>query len=752
MKIEDLKRIISSFADRSADIEIERGQLLSEIRGEVITADIKNRDGDLSIKEDSQEVPVRNWIRDRLACLPLLAERILDYVPEDKNFIDPYGNFLDRPDISDADNDKEVHSCVNKLSDVLPCEIPDISNVVYLTSDAGEGKTTLINQLARIQALKFKRKESDWLLVPIPLGGRPFLRFDDVVVASLVNKLRFRYFYYDSFIELVKLGMIIPAFDGFEEMFMQNSAGEALTATGELINRLESQGSILIAARKAYFDYKSFKTQAKLYDSIHGSVSFSRLAVKRWGKEQFIEYAKNRKIDDPTNVFEIVAKGLRNEEHPILTRPVLAKQLIDVMKESGDIDSIVSKLGSTVDYFPLFVNAIIEREATQKWIDTSGEPYKPILTVEQHYDLLATLAEEMWLNSTDSIRDNVLDLLIELYSEQIPFNAQTTRQIKERIKQHALLIRPNSEIPMYQFDHEEFFFFFLGILIADKILNHKRNDVKNILRKGILREETFSSIVYRVKRNNNNISETTLFLEDCMKGEGQFSYLRENISNIVIKVINDEAIIDSLKLQEYLFTTNAFLNISINNISFENCYIQTTSLMGTKMDKCQFKKCQFDRLEFENNNSFNDIIFENCDIAIVYDNIMDKGYYDYCSIKKFLESKDIIVKDSCDSIEIIDSQDEDLELTEKALRRFIRSNTPINDRIFLIRLGNKADYFMSTILKDLKKRDILIEVGYIGQGQKRRFKLGVSYSRIEDALSKSKGKYQNFLDYFSSTT
>lgn len=748
MKIEDLKRIISSFADRSADIEIEKGQLLSEIRGEVITAEVKNRNGDLTIKEDVQEIPIRNWIRDRLACLPLLAERILDYIPEDKNFVDPCGSFLDRPDISDNDEDKNIDSCIEKLSETLPTDIPDISNVVYLTSDAGEGKTTLINQLARIQALRFKRKESNWLLVPIPLGGRPFLRFDDVVVASLVNKLRFRYFYYDSFIELVKLGMIIPAFDGFEEMFMQNSAGEALTATGELINRLESQGSILIAARKAYFDYKSFKSQAKLYDSIHGSVSFSRLAIKRWEKEHFIEYATKRNVTNPSEVFDIVAKGLRNKEHPILTRPVLAKQLIDVIKDSGNICTIISQLGSTVNYFPLFVHAIIEREATQKWIDTSGEPYKPILATNQHYDLLATLAEEMWLNSTDSIRDNVLDLLIELYCEQQRFNAQITRQVKERIKQHALIIRPSSENPVYQFDHEEFFFFFLGILIADKILEEKRNDVKNLLRKGLLTEETFSSIVFRIKNSHNNISEITRFLETCMIGEGQFSYTRENVSNIVIKVINGERNIEPLKLHEYMFPTNAFSNINIENILFENCYIQVTSLTGTKIEKCQFIKCQFDRLEIETDNTFNGIVFEDCDIAIVYDKVMDRGYYNLCSINTFLKLKGFDIKDSTKVEHTELDQDEELELTEKALRRFIRSNTPINDRIFLMRLGNKADYFMNNILKDLKRRNILVEVDYIGQGQKRRFKLGVSYSDVEDALSRSEGSYQKFLKYF----
>src|SRR4029077_1840672 len=88
------------------------------------------------------------------------------------------------------------------------------TSVLYLTSDAGEGKTTLINHLALKQAQRYKEKTTDWLLVPIPLGGRTFLRFDDVVVAALVNRLRFQLFYYDAFLELVRLGVLVPAFAG----------------------------------------------------------------------------------------------------------------------------------------------------------------------------------------------------------------------------------------------------------------------------------------------------------------------------------------------------------------------------------------------------------------------------------------------------------------------------------------------------------------------------------------------------------
>lgn len=162
----------------------------------------------------------------------------------------------------------------------------------YLISDAGEGKTTIVNQLARQQARAYQKMQTDWLLIPFELGGRPFLRFDDIIVAVLMNKLKFPMLYYGAFIELVKLGVVIPAFDGFEEMFMESSTGEALSSLSSIVNNMESKGRILISARKAYFDYKSLASQFKTADTMKSNwVSASKLSIERWEKEQFIDYA-----------------------------------------------------------------------------------------------------------------------------------------------------------------------------------------------------------------------------------------------------------------------------------------------------------------------------------------------------------------------------------------------------------------------------------------------------------------------------
>lgn len=745
MNVNEFIKVVSTFADNPSNVTYSKGTFLAEIRNNIISGKLRECDGTLYVKEDDIELEARQWIKERIAALPILAKCILEYIPKTNDFVDPSGQW------DDGEQFISVESCTETLSKNIKSDVPNTTQITYLTSDAGEGKTTIINELARKQAAKFKEGTSNWLLIPIPLGGRPFLRFDDITIASLVNTLRFRYFYYDSFIELIKLGLIIPAFDGFEEMFMQNSSGEALTATGELINMLDSKGSILIAARKAYFDYKSFKTQAKLYDSIHESVIFSKLAINRWEKSQFIEYAYLRKIKDVEKLYDKLVCGLNNPNHALLTRPVLSKKLLDIVETSSDLSSLFEKLSTAANYFPIFINSIIEREANEKWIDRSGEPFKPLISIPEHYNLLSLIAEEMWQNNTDALQESIIDFLAEIFCEQSDFNNHISRQVKERLKQHALIIKPSATNPIYKFDHEEFYHYFLGVSIANHIQKEHINNVKNILRKGSIPESIITSVVLYLKANyKGDIKNIIDVLEQCMRGENKYSYIKENAGYIIIKLLSKyESSIDII-LSEYAFPSDALSGLMLSKIVFSQCYIQSTSLQNTQLTDCKFIGCQIDNLEIddETTNIINTSL-ETCNISSIYNLSNDKGFYDNNTINQILRQKGFIFIDQIQqNTGDVFEYDEDLELTEKALRRFIRSNSPINDTIFLMRLGAKGDYFIKNILKDLIACNIVKEVPYTGSGQKRRYKLNVQFSDIESAFSQCNGAYQNFLDYF----
>jgi hypothetical protein len=753
MNVNELKNLLISFADNQTDVDINKRNLLAVIRGETIVAELVYKDNELYIREDKEVIKVIPWIINRVANLHQLADRILDYTEPEEVFVNPSGKLLEDVQIDPTETETPVDNVTKSLIRKLGDPIPGTSNVIYLTSDAGEGKTTIINQLAIEQARNFKNKLSKWLIIPIPLGGRTFLRFDDIVVASLMNRLRFRLFYYDSFIELVKLGLIIPAFDGFEEMFMESSPTDALSTIGQLMSKLNSAGTVLIAARKAYFDYKSFDSQAKLFDSIGTSVSFSKLSINPWDKQKFLEYAEGKGINDTDNIYNIFVERL-GEQHPLLTRPVLVSQLLNGVKNANDIIEISNYLEKTALYFPRFVHGIIQREAEQKWIVRSGEAYKPLLAIDQHYEILSAIAEEMWLTNTNSLPESVFDLISEIYCDMQKFSIVVSREVKERLKQHALVTRNESVQGHYSFDHDDYKDFFLGYSFAKKIEKKDVIDLRNLLRRASISNQTSDAVISYLKKDREKLPEYLKLLNDIQAGEGNTSFIKENHGALVIKLVNGEKF-DELIIENAIFPANSLNRISLKGIHFINSYFQATTLIQSHLNNCVFENCTFDRIEYDPGEcAINNSELKDCQVLCAQNLKDDKDFYDPYNIKRELKLIGFIVVLSQEQEEEKSDTpvelDEELELTEKLLRKFIRA-TYISDNIFRIRLGTKVEYFNKRVLPILLSKNILEEAHHEGGGLKRQFKLTAPLQKIFSALTQAKGSFQKFLEIAGSS-
>src|SRR6185312_12820482 len=200
MDVATFSRILTSFADKPADVNLARGVVILQVHDEVLEAKLTTREGILWVDEGSGEEIAQRWIVRRLAKIPQLADRIWTLIPPEPSFVHPAGSLLDQIEAVDSDEPVSVADALGSARDILARRPGGTSTVLYLTSDAGEGKTTTIAHLARHQAELYKRKKTDWLLVPISLAGRPFLRLDDIIVSALVNRLRFPMMYYESFI------------------------------------------------------------------------------------------------------------------------------------------------------------------------------------------------------------------------------------------------------------------------------------------------------------------------------------------------------------------------------------------------------------------------------------------------------------------------------------------------------------------------------------------------------------------------
>jgi hypothetical protein len=743
MEILEFQKLLTAFADAPTSMDFKKGEFLLEIRDEIIEGKLLQREGNLIVQEGDDETPAMRWIINRIARLQLLAERILTYIPNDPYFVVPNGTLLDTIDDIPACNIQDVDNTVDALKSRLDNRIAGTTFLCYLTSDAGEGKSTLINHLARSQAESYKRKETDWLLLPVPLGGRTLLRFDDVMIGTLVNRLRFPLWYYDALIELVRLGVIIPALDGFEEMFIESATGEAVSALGNFVRNLRSSGTVLIAARKAYFEFKSFETQARLYDTIdRGALTTARISLKRWEKSRFLQYAKNRQLGNGEEIYNDFSSRL-SPDHPVLTRAVLIARLVEVASSLQDRNELINRIGAAPqEFYTQFIKTIVDREIHNKWIDRSGEPHKPLLNEEEHYFLLSLVSEEMWVNNTDSLSEDTLDLIADMFCEQYRKPPQITMQIKERLKQHALIVRSSFNRGAYSFDHEEFRSFFLGRHIAKVLLTGSITDVKRLFEPDMLSNQAADIAVHFVKRIPHDITRAIALFESICQFEGSMSFIKDNSGLIAIRLL-DGYEMGNIKIENISFPSNSLKRRTIKNIEFKKCYFQPTSLEDSSIMHCIFDQCLFERIDVCHNANIAENTLTNTQIQSLGFDDNDFTIYDPDKIKT-----NILQFGFKDNALKLQSQpqkncelDNNLSAAQRLFRAFLRA-TEVNENLLKLKVKEPAD----RLIEVFTRTNILEEDQYRGAGQQRRFRLTKKMAAIEKALHICDGTLDDFID------
>lgn len=750
MEVTEFRRVLTCFAESAAAVDMVKGEFVVQLRDDVVTGSLIRKEGSLYVDEGSGPSSAESWLVNRVARLPLLADRILADVPQLENFVVPSGTLVDAIHRDPLSEGSVVSNAVEACLAQIARRVPGTTSVLYLTSDAGEGKTTVIRRLAREVAHSFKKKEIDWLLLPVPMGGRAFLRFDELVVAALMQRYRFSYWFFEGFIELVRLGVVVPAFDGFEEMIVEESSGEAVSAVGNLVNQLNSEGSVLLAARKAFFEYQSFRTQARLFDAIgrEDSVEFSRLALARWNRDQFVTYGQLRKHPNPGILFDQVAAKFNNELHPLLTRAVLVKRLFDVAVELREVPELIAKLGTEPrDYFHEFVVAIISREVNEKWLDREGREGVVLLSVDEHIDLLASIAREMWVSSTDTVRQDVVDVVADIYCEETKRPPAIARQIKERIKHHALLTAASGQRSGLAFDHEDFRYFFTGIALGRLCVAGSREDLRTFLRVAAISETTADEAFLIYERSGGRAEDLVEKLLGLASGELSTSFVLENAGRLLIRALDGRHGAAVVRVEGLTFGPSALIGRDLVDLEFNGCYFAPTSLDQARLNDVRFFRCRFERIEFGQHGVYDCELIQ-CDVACVV--LPDEvTIFDPLEINKVLNGVGLRSAHDADCDHAyVGEPDEALLITQRAVRIFMRS-TQVNEETFRLKLGASANTFVDEILPELIRRGVFERITYRGSGRQERFRLGVAMSLIQEALSVATGSYVQFLDRLS---
>ena len=743
------RRIVTGFAD---EVEFRRGSVTMELQDETVEVSVADDPiKGIIITRDGATMSAVRWIYKDIAKLELLARRITDYVKPPKHFVSPRGKLVDSIDVDPDGTEKTVDDASRTLREVLGQPLAGTTSVLYLTSEPGEGKTSLIEQVAVQQAKAYLHKETKTLLLPVPLKGRPFLRFDDAIIAALANQLRFPYWSYGGFVELVRLGAIVPAFDGFEEIVADSHSYAATSAFKHLIGELQSQGSILVAAGRAFVDL-SLGSHGGLWraENLDQDVQLRHLTLERWDKPVFLEYARKRQVSQPEKLFDDVGKQLRSPDHPVLTRAVLVRRLIDVACNEKDLTAFLACIGlDPTNYLHEFVEAIVEREVEYKWRDKSGGSKARLLSLEQHHELLSMLACEMWLGSVEVLWRDMIDMVVEEFADEQELAPGIARQVRERIPYHALLrAHRQNRRDALEFDHDDFRSFYLGRTLGNALASTDKTLVNQILDTKTLTTPVIKEATRLVRKMNPRVLRDVLgLLDTVLELASQVSYARENSGVLILSLLDNLG--EGRTVSRGTFSHDILAGRWYSSLIVEDSRFFTTSLKDTRLFCCTFIGCRFERLVIEGHTQIQNTKLKRCkvdSVAIRESNGQLRPVFDPVEIRCQLHSlgfgldgPDLAVSVKPGRIE----NDKDLDLALIFLNMFLRANS-LPERAIRTRLGGRAGYFFGNMLPRLQKSGI---VGDLSTSN-HRIRLREPLDRIEEANALARGSFEQFVSSF----
>ena len=607
MNIDDVRADIAAFADDAEDMVVEEsGQVVFIRNGIDVNCGIEAGDasGFVVRMADGRRLPYSKFLTHELARLDAFAAKLLDRRTASQLFIDGEAT------ISRPAEDDFTGSSMRILQEECESVPTFASRVTFVTADAGHGKTALLRHYQAKVAQDFVDGRSAFVFWHVDLQGRQLLRLSEALMGDLAE-IRHSGLWMPGVVRLLRARKLILAVDGFDELSAEQGGSDALGALTGLVSQLEGQGVIVAAARRTFFDAEDYvRKTALMRRSMAKACQFDQLELEPWTERQAVEYLRgvefeHKSFAKPTDTYaEILGSLGNNPAHPMLTRPFLLAQVAKAMLVSGSPASefvrTATDLHSGVESV---VNAFIKREVTEKWkSSTTGEPY---LTGEQHMELLATVAEEMYRSQKERLGLDVIETLAVVLLDQWAIDPARRSQIIDMVKSHVLLVIPSDGDGSYRaFDHPEFRDYFVAYALRSYIESGLRSgetrQLLNFLSFASLTDGTARYVCAMVTREEPLVARLSSNLARQVAREWRPSHLHSNVGTLLAFLMADmrfPAVVEvdaALIYSSLVFEHASLQNVLIRRSNLVNVSLRSASWKGVTLEDCDINEVILD--------------------------------------------------------------------------------------------------------------------------------------------------------------
>lgn len=625
-----------------------------------------------------------------------------------------------------------------------------LSRVVFITADAGQGKTALLRQFQHEQAQRFLAGDSSFVFWHVDLQGRQLLRLSEALMGDLAE-LRVAGLWMQAVVRLLRHGSLILAIDGFDELAAEQGGADALGALALLVQQLNGHGTIVAAARRTFFDTDDYVRRARLFSRSAGAdCEFDQISLRLWGRAKGVTYLSqvevgNRRFESGEEVYEDIRQELGSDEHPMLTRPFLLAQiarglLIYDLRPAEFIRGMEDPLRGV----GAVIEAFVDREVTEKWKQPdTGEPF---LTKEQHLRLLADVAEEMFRSQRGTISLDVLEAITTLLLDEWGVDPVRRQQVVHMVQMHVLLPPPaDGNFDSRSFDHEEFRDWFTAYALKDRLLRLDREGATvshDLLSIAHLPDATARYVCALIDRTPVVAGGILVGLTALARREWRPTFLQMNVGTIVPFLLDGVTPEERFVVEGgTVFTSlvhegKALTNVTIADATFVNASLARVYWHDVKLVNCDLGEITLDRAA-----TYDQVVMENCrlDGLHVIDSVgeaEETREYAPERMHGLLAMLGIEFRAGEPEVVVAEASARPDGNVRKHVRRLLnvfRRTTFLPESVVRARFRQDSEYVMEEVLPLMERYAVVEPRMWKGSGRQRAWGLTTSLERVERA-------------------
>lgn len=429
---------------------------------------------DTSVELDGGQLSYRAFLASAaMADLHAIARNTAAVLtPSEDPFISPRG----RGELEGEDSDDEADELLQQLA--VPGE--DRTSVVFLTADAGDGKTTLLRHATVERATAYLNGEGERIYLYVNAQGSRLARLDQALAQAL-DDVRAP-FPYHATSALVRSGSVVLVIDGFDELIgTSGSYDEAYSSLSSFLNGLAGTGAVVAAARSAYYEQEFTLRVNRSLGFANDSWELRPLELLDWAEHEREAFTRAGRPESPETdalVAQVEQAFDERQLAPLAGKPLFVSRVVDLLADGQSFH-----VGD--DALDRLVTAYVEREVRLKLLAPSGAV---LVSAQQFRALLGELAEEMWRQEARSLSGSSVRELTGIFAELHELGEDAANVVIERLPYSAFLASAHGSGSV-AFEHEVFFGYFLVRPLVEALQQNSSLPLSQALRRGRLPHE-----------------------------------------------------------------------------------------------------------------------------------------------------------------------------------------------------------------------------------------------------------------------